>query len=46
MILLRKLINLSRTEIAREMNRSEDAVTALLGRALARLRELLEAPPQ
>ncbi|TAH39464.1 MAG: hypothetical protein EYC70_01380 [Planctomycetota bacterium] len=45
-ILLRKLINLSRTEIAREMNRSEDAVTALLGRALARLRELLEAPPQ
>lgn len=43
-ILMAKMMGLSRAEIATETGRSEGAVRTLLSRALARLTELLEQP--
>jgi RNA polymerase sigma-70 factor (ECF subfamily) len=43
-ILLAKVIGLSRAEIAQQMGRSEVAVRSLLSRALAELAEMLETP--
>ena len=42
MILLHRIVGLSRAEVAREINRSETATRSLLFRALARLSTLLE----
>ncbi len=44
-ILMARMMDLSRTEIAEEMGRSEGAVRTLLSRSLARLAEMLDAKP-
>ncbi len=45
-IVLSKLLELSRAEVAKEMNRSEASVRNLLFRALSRLAEVMETQPE
>ena len=43
-IVLSKIVGLSRAEVAREMNRTEDAVASLLYRALIELAQIADRP--
>lgn len=44
-VLLSRLVGLSRAEVAEQMDRSEGSVRNLLHRALAHLAQLIESPP-